>query len=257
MWLAQTPANLSGSWRCRMTEAGHDLDQLQRQLGYEFRDVGGLRAALTHSSAVESGSVRVAERLEFLGDAVVGLVISELLVQRYPHEDEGRLSKLRAAVVSTVSLATTARELNLNEFVTLGKGEEKTGGRQKESILADAYEAVIGAIFLEVGYEGVRRVIQEHFGFAIEVVGQLDTTDAKTELQELCQSLCRATPFYRVTEESGPDHDRRFVVDVLVGDNILATGEGRSKRNAEQQAALRALRLSRGLDLWPTDDGRS
>jgi ribonuclease-3 len=149
-------------------------------------------------------------------------------------------------------LATGTRA-NLNEFVTLGKGEEKTGGRQKESILADAYEAVIGAIFLEVGYEEVRRVIHSHFSFAIEVVGQLDTTDAKTELQELCQSLCRATPIYRVAEESGPDHDRRFVVDVLVGENVLATGEGRSKRNAEQQAALRALRLSRGMDLWPAE----
>jgi ribonuclease-3 len=135
--------------------------------------------------------------------------------------------------------------------MTLGKGEEKTGGRQKESILADTYEAVIGAIFLEVGYDGIRAVLQEHFAFALEAVGQLDTTDPKTELQELCQSLCRATPVYRVTDESGPDHDRRFIVQVLVDDNVLAAGEGRSKRSAEQQAALRALRLSRGLDLWP------
>jgi len=238
-----------------MTESEDNLEQLQRQLGYEFRDVGSLKAALTHSSALESGGVRVAERLEFLGDAVVGLVLSELLVQRYPQEDEGRLSKLRAALVSTVSFATKARELELNEYVTLGKGEEKTGGRQKESILADAYEAVMGAIFLEVGYNGVRQVIKEHFSFALEAVGQLDTTDAKTELQELCQSLCRATPVYRVAQESGPDHDRRFVVDVLVGENVLAKGEGRSKRSAEQQAALRALRLSRGLDLWPADAG--
>lgn len=238
-----------------MSEAEYTLDQLQRRLGYEFVDVANLSAALTHSSAIEAGGVRVAERLEFLGDAVVGLVVSELLLQRYPTEDEGRLSKLRAALVSTVSLATKARELELNEYVTLGKGEEKTGGRQKESILADAYEAVIGAIFLEVGYDGIRSVLQQHFAFAIEAVGQLDTTDPKTELQELCQSLCRATPIYRVAAESGPDHDRRFVVDVLVGENVLATGEGRSKRNAEQQAALRALRLSRGLDLWPLEAG--
>jgi ribonuclease-3 len=237
-----------------MSEARQSLDELQRRLGYEFRDTANLINALTHSSAIESGSVRVAERLEFLGDAVVGLVLSELLVQRYPSEDEGRLSKLRAALVSTVSLATKARELGLNEYMTLGKGEEKTGGRQKESILADAYEAVIGAIFLEVGYDPIRTVIKEHFAFAIEVVGQLDTTDAKTELQELCQSLCRATPIYRVVNESGPDHDRRFVVDVIVGDNVLASGEGRSKRTAEQQAALRALRLSRGFDLWPVEE---
>ncbi len=238
-----------------MSDEDDRLKQLQEQLGYEFRDADNLRASLTHSSAVESGGVRVAERLEFLGDAVVGLVLSELLLQRYPNEDEGRLSKLRAALVSTVSLATKARDLSLNEYVTLGKGEEKTGGRQKESILADAYEAVIGAIFLEVGYDRVRSVLREHFAFAIEAVGQLDTTDAKTELQELCQSLCRATPVYRVAEESGPDHDRRFVVNVLVGDNVLAKGEGRSKRSAEQQAALRALRLGRGFDLWLPEAG--
>lgn len=234
-----------------MNDERHSLHDLQSRFGYEFRDVSALIAALTHSSAVESGEVRVGERYEFLGDAVVGLVMSELLVQRYPREDEGRLSKLRAALVSTVSLATKARELSLNTYVTLGKGEEKTGGRQKESILADAYEAVIGAIFLEVGYEGARAVIESHFADAVAAVGSLDTTDAKTELQELCQSLCRLTPIYRVVDETGPDHDRRFVVDVVVGENVLAWGEGRSKRNAEQQAALRALRLSRGLDLWP------
>jgi ribonuclease-3 len=229
----------------------HSLHELQERLGYEFEDANALIAALTHSSAVESGSVRVAERLEFLGDAVVGLVLSELLVQRYPSEDEGRLSKLRAALVSTVSLAMKARELKLSEYMTLGKGEEKTGGRQKESILADAYEAVIGAIFMEVGYQGARTVIEKHFAAAVDSVGQLDTTDAKTEIQEVCQSLCRVTPIYRVISESGPDHDRRFIVEVLVGETVLAHGEGRSKRNAEQQAALRALRLSRGLDLWP------
>jgi ribonuclease-3 len=234
-----------------MTDDRHSLNDLQERLGYRFADANALIAALTHSSAVESGSIRVAERLEFLGDAVVGLVLSELLVQRYPSEDEGRLSKLRAALVSTVSLATKARQLKLNDYLTLGKGEEKTGGRQKESILADVYEAVIGAIFMEVGYEGARFVIEKHFAAAVDGIGQLDTTDAKTELQELCQSLCRVTPIYRVINESGPDHDRRFVVEVIVGDNVLTHGEGRSKRTAEQQAALRALRLSRGLDLWP------
>lgn len=234
-----------------MEEDRRRLHELQNRLGYHFRDVSNLLAALTHSSAVESGSLRVGERLEFLGDAVVGLVFSELLLQRYPREDEGRLSKLRAALVSTVSLATKARELRLNEHVTLGKGEEKSGGREKESILADVYEAVIGAIFLEVGYEGTREAIASHFADAVAAVGALDTTDAKTELQELCQSLCRMTPVYRVIQESGPDHDRHFLVHVMVGDHVLAWGEGRSKRNAEQQAALRALRLSRGLDLWP------
>lgn len=227
-----------------MSAGAPPLHALQQRLGYEFRDSDALLAALTHSSAVMLPRPRVSERLEFLGDAVVGLVLSDLLVERYPEHDEGRLSKFRALLVSTTSFAAKARELGLNEFLTLGKGEEKTGGREKASILAAVYEAVMGAIFVEAGYACVRAIVAEHFRDAVEHVGERATSDAKTELQERCQQLLRTTPTYRVVEESGPDHERRFVVDVVLGGAVLARGEGASKRSAEQAAARQALEIA-------------
>jgi ribonuclease-3 len=224
-----------------MAKTATALHELERRIGYQFRDPQKLIDAITHSSAIDASRPRVGERLEFLGDAVLGLAFSDLLIERYPDRDEGPLSKLRAALVSTTSFAAKARELRLDEALTLGKGEEKTGGRQKASILAAAYESVMGAIFLEGGYETVRGVVSRHFASAIAHVAELDTTDAKTELQELCQQLCRMTPVYRVVDEIGPDHARRFVVDVLLGDTVLARGEGGSKRSAEQDAARHAL----------------
>jgi len=215
---------------------------LEDRVGYRFRDRQQLVAALTHASAVEASQPRAAERLEFLGDAVLGLVFSDLLVARYPAYSEGRLSKCRAMLVSTESFAAKARELGLNLWLTLGKGEEKTGGREKTSILAAVYEAVMGAVFLEAGYDAVREIVGRQFGDAIDRVGAAHTTDAKTELQELCQDRCRVTPVYRVVSQAGPDHARHFVVDVLLGEQVLARGEGRSKRAAEQDAARHALR---------------
>ena len=176
---------------------------------------------------------------------MLGLVLSDLLIEHYPTHNEGQLSKFRAALVSTVSFAAKARELGLDVELRLGKGEEKTGGRAKASILAAVYESVMGAIFVESGYATVRAVVARHFVHAIDQVGDLGMTDPKTELQELCQRLHRTTPMYRVAEESGPDHARRFVVDVNLGDTVLARGEGTSKRAAEQEAARRALQLSR------------
>lgn len=224
-----------------MTEPATSLDELQSSLGYRFRDAAALVAALTHASAVQATHVRVSERLEFLGDAVLGLVLSELLIARYPEYDEGRLSKCRASLVNTGSFAAKTRELGLDAHVTLGKGEEKTGGRAKASILAAVYEAVMGAIFIEGGYNTVRGVIEGHFCHAIEALDRTATTDPKTELQELCQEKFRLAPVYRVVEEIGPHHARRFVVDVLLGEQVLARGDGPSKRSAEQAAARRAL----------------
>jgi ribonuclease-3 len=226
-----------------VTEAATSLDELQSRLGYRFRDPQALVAALTHASAVQAASVRVSERLEFLGDAVLGLVLSELLIARYPEYDEGRLSKCRASLVNTGSLAAKTREIGIDAHVTLGKGEEKTGGRAKVSILAAMYEAVMGAIFIESGYDVVRDVIDGHFRHAIEALERVATSDPKTELQELCQEKFRAAPVYRVVEELGPHHARRFVVDVVLGERALARGEGHSKRSAEQEAARRALQL--------------
>lgn len=228
-----------------MAEPVEHLGELEQRLGYVFRDPHNLIAALTHSSAGNVSHPRVSERLEFLGDAVLGLVLSDLLLEHYPAHNEGQLSKFRAALVSTTSFAAKARELRLNEHVTLGKGEEKTGGREKASILAAMYESVMGAIFIEGGYGRVREVVAQHFGEAITEVAVLESTDPKTELQELCQQLYRITPVYRVVEEVGPDHARRFVVDVLLGETVLARGEGGSKRSAEQDAARNVLQQSR------------
>jgi len=226
-----------------MSKRATSLDELQARIGYRFRDERALVAALTHASAVQAAHVRVSERLEFLGDAVLGLVLSELLIARYPEYDEGRLSKCRASLVNTGSFAAKTRELGLDVHVTLGKGEEKTGGREKVSILAAMYEAVMGAIFIEGGYNLVRDVVAEHFGPAIEMLDQVMTTDPKTELQELCQEKFRVAPVYRVVEEVGPHHARHFVVDVVLGERVLARGEGNSKRSAEQEAARQALQL--------------
>lgn len=229
-----------------MSETVSSLEDLQARFGYRFRDQQALVAALTHASAMQATHLRVSERLEFLGDAVLGLVLSELLIAHYPAYDEGKLSKCRAALVNTGSFAAKARELGLDVHVTLGKGEEKTGGREKASILAAVYEAVMGAIFLESGYSVVRDIVAAHFRHAIEALDHVATTDPKTELQELCQEKFRVAPVYRVVEELGPHHARHFVVDVLLGENVLASGEGRSKRSAEQEAAGRALQLPLG-----------
>ncbi len=228
-----------------MNESLGAIESLEARLGYQFRDRERLRGALTHASVVDSALPRVFERLEFLGDAVVGLVVSELLLSRYPAHDEGQLSKFRAALVNAGSLAGKARELGFDEHLTLGRGEEKTGGRFKVSILAAAFEAVLGAIFLDGGYVAARDVVKAHFADAVDAIGVADSTDAKTELQELCQQRHRTTPRYRVVEELGPDHARHFVVEVVLGESVLARGEGRSKRRAEQQAARCALDVVR------------
>lgn len=218
-----------------------ELDALQARLGYRFVSPERLRDALTHSSAVDSAGARPSERLEFLGDAVVGLVISELLWRRYPDHPEGDLSRFRAALVNKRSFAAQAVELGLDRCLLLGKGEEKTGGRYKASILADVFESVIGAVFLDGGFDVIRRILAGHFESLIEGVAEFETTDPKTELQELCQRISQETPAYRVIREEGPDHAREFAVEVLLGDAVLASGIGRSKRDAERRAAKAAL----------------
>jgi ribonuclease-3 len=224
--------------------AEETFQALQERLGYRFRDPDNLVAALTHASAAEGAPPRVSERLEFLGDAVLGLVFSELLIARYPECDEGRLSKFRAALVRTSSFAAKARDLGLDQCLMLGRGEERTGGREKPSILAAAYEAVIGAVFVESGYEAVKHIVLRHFGEALAHVGDFTVVDPKTELQERCQQTHKTVPAYQVVRQEGPDHARWFVVEVLLGEAVLARGEGASKRSAEQDAARHALGLA-------------
>jgi len=215
---------------------------IERRLLYRFARLDLLKDALTHTSVIPGGGAAPIERLEFLGDAVLGLAVTELLVRRQPLADEGQLTQARSRLVNTGALAKRARALGLADAVVLGKGEEKTGGRRKPSILADVFEAVIGAVFLDGGYEAARRVVEHVLDLAEEEghAGQADE-DAKTSLQELTQRLYRQLPVYQTLSVEGPHHARHFVVEVAVGDRILGTGSGRSKRLAAQAAARQAL----------------
>jgi len=215
--------------------------ELEKRLGYRFRKPGGLRQALTHGSrANEAGNPALAnERLEFLGDAVLDLVISELLMERHPEASEGMLSRARAAAVNTAALAERARELGLDRAMRLGRGEARSAGHRKPSILANVFEAVLAAIYLDGGLAPVRELVEREFGEVLASPGP--QLDAKTRLQEWLQARGEPVPGYQTTAAEGPDHAKEFHVEVRVGDRVLGQGRGRSKREAEQQAATHAL----------------
>jgi ribonuclease III len=223
------------------------LAALEETLEYVFHDRRLLEEALTHRSLlnelVEQGRSDN-ERLEFLGDAVLGLVIAEWVMEAYPEEMEGELTRLRSALVKEKKLAEVAKGLRLGEFLYLGKGEEQMEGRQKRSILADAFEAIVGAIYLDGGLEAVRRFVRGTFRTLLEEAktNQNLLTDAKTRLQELMLALFRRSPVYELAEEKGPDHAKTFVIHLRLNDRTLACGQGRSKKEAEQDAAERFLK---------------
>jgi ribonuclease-3 len=211
-------------------------------LGYQFQAPELLDQALTHRSlSVNNGKNN--ERLEFLGDAVLDLAIAAALYRDKEHVDEGQLSRRRAALVRRESLAEIAGEIGLGDLVRLGSGEARSGGHQRASILADAFEAVLGAIYLDAGYLAAEEVIARLFGDRLaDLPAMDDLKDAKTTLQELLQAQGRELPEYQVIEESGPPHDRRFVVQCIVNELALdVTGIGSSRRRAEQEAAGIAL----------------
>jgi len=218
---------------------------LERRLGYRFRDVGLLEHALTHKSKAHedaTGGVVDNESLEFLGDAVLGFVIADLLYREFPHFDEGQKSKAKAALVSTTALAELGQKIGLGAYLLLGRGEEKTGGRQKQALLADGCEAVIAAIYLDGGIDAARDFILQELAEEIEHVRSPDfLRDFKSALQERLQASGRPLPDYEVTAEQGPDHDKRFQVTVRVQGEVLASSEGRTKKEAEQAAARQAL----------------
>jgi ribonuclease III len=214
---------------------------LERALRVRFRDPDLFRTSLTHRSfAFERGTEETNERLEFLGDAVLGIVVTDLAYRRFPDMAEGELAKLRAAAVNMITLADVARDLGLGEEILLGKGEVLSGGRDKTSILADAMEAVLGAIYLDRGLQAATRVIQRLFWprMAAYARGEGDR-DYKTALQELAAQDVGMVPQYRI-EEQGPDHDKRFTAEVFLSGRPLGSGRGRSKKEAEQQAAREA-----------------
>ena len=222
------------------------LNQLFDTLGYEFKNINLIQTALTHSSyANESkGKVEFNERLEFLGDSVLGLTVSDYLYRTYPELSEGVLSKLRAKVVSEVSLAQKARELNLGEYLRLGRGEDNIGGRNRASVLADAMESVIGAIYLDGGMETARSFVLKLMVPVIEsYAAGKGPQDYKTDLQEYLQSRSSLEITYRIINEEGPDHDKWFTAQVLHGDKPIGQGQGKSKKEAEQQAAKLALSM--------------
>lgn len=222
-----------------------DPDALATTLGHIFRRRQVLLDALTHTSyAAEHPAPGVVsnERLEFLGDAVLGLIASDLLYARFPAAPEGELSNLRAALVRASALADLARRVDLGPHLRLGRGEEATGGRERELLLARAMEAVIGALYLDGGMRAARRFLEPLLSHEVEgVLAQRNVKDAKSLLQERAQAQLGITPTYRVVAEEGPSHARTFVVEALVGEHVIGRGEGRSKRHAEQAAAQNAL----------------
>jgi len=223
-----------------------EFDALQRAAGYRFRDLGLLEHAMTHTSRANedvSGGVLDNEALEFLGDAVLGFAIADVLFREFPEWDEGEKSKTKAALVSTATLARLAERLGLGEHLLLGRGEEKTGGRRKQALLADGYEALIAAIYLDGGVEDARQFIRREFSALLDEARQngVGAQDFKSGLQELVQARNLPLPEYRLIGTIGPDHQKRFEVEVVVGGEALARATGRSKKDAEQDAARLAL----------------
>lgn len=219
------------------------FSNLQLRLSYTFKDEALLELALTHKSyANENKMTSHNERMEFLGDAVLGLVISEYLMKTFPDSNEGDLSRFRAAVVSEPALASVARELGLGEFLLLGKGEDQSGGRNKDSLLADCLEALIAAIYLDAGKDAVESLVIRLFEEAMKKNrASGESLDYKTELQEICQERLKQLPEYRVVSETGPDHQKQFEMEVWVKGELSGRGRGKSKKEAEQGAAKEAL----------------
>jgi ribonuclease-3 len=225
-----------------------DISELEEKIGYHFKDRTLIRTALTHSSftnEIKTGKKADYERLEFLGDSVLEMVSSTFLYNSYPEKNEGELTKLRASMVCEQALAFCAGDIGLARYIRLGKGEEATGGRHRDSIIADVMEAVIGAIYLDGGIDPARDHINRFILSDLE--NKQIFVDAKSVLQELVQSKAGATMEYEICGERGPEHDKIFISRVLVSGKILGEGEGHTKKAAEQQAAYQAVKKLKGL----------
>jgi ribonuclease-3 len=224
-------------------ERAEQLRSLEARLDVRFRDLSLLNLALTHGSyAHEGGTDRAGtyERLEFLGDAVLNLVVSDHLYRRFPDRSEGDLARLRARLVNEPTLADIARSLELGSYILLGRGEERGGGRERASMLADVLEAVVGAVYLDSGYGVAHAVVSRWYAERLEGLEEAPG-DFKSQLQEFVQQKDRRLPRYRITATEGPDHAKAFVAVVEVGGRVLGEGRGRTKKDAEQAAAAEAL----------------
>lgn len=248
-------AHLDEAAAAEIRRLSQTLGPLEDAIGYQFKDLGLLEHALTHRSRAHedaSGGVIDNESLEFLGDAVLGFAIADMLFARYPTHSEGYKSKVKAGIVSAAALSRLAEQIDLGRYVLLGRGEEKTGGRQKQAILADAFEALIAAVYLDGGIDAARAFIASRFGPLMTAAGDQAadatfTDDWKSALQEWLQAQGRGLPLYRLVAAEGPDHRKRFAVEVVVDGGVVAQASGRSKKDAEQTAAREALAvLKRG-----------
>ncbi len=224
---------------------------LQKALRHKFKKGELLDEALTHKSfAIEKGSKSFNERLEFLGDSVLAAVVAHYLFKRYPDEDEGRLSKLKSQLVSRPSLVVWSREIGLGRFLQMSDGEEATGGRERDSLLANTFESLLGALFLDAGFPAAQR-------FVVRLLSKkkcIVETDYKSKLQEIIQKRYKMPPTYTLSEETGPDHNKIFHMGVHVRRRLLGEGEGHSKKEAEQASAHQALKKIRQHRLAPQID---
>ncbi len=221
-----------------------NLSSLENNIGYVFENKSILKQALTHSSYANENrnSGPFNERLEFLGDAVLSLISADFLYRRFPSMPEGDLTKLRSGLVCTASLSEYARQISLGDFLLLGKGEDANGGRERNSNLENAFEAVIAAVYLDGGIECARKFILRFLDVSVET-RHINFKDYKTKLQEIVQESHEETLNYVVTNVSGPDHDKRYEIEVHLNSNVIGKGTGRSKKQAEQEAAKQALEL--------------
>lgn len=229
---------------------------LEAAVGHQFGRPELCQQALTHKSwlnEVHDPGRSDNERLEFLGDAVLALAVSDMLMRRFPERSEGELSKTRAAIVSEAGLASAAESLGLGQWVFLGKGEEQAGGRHKPSILADSFEALVGAVYLDSGFAAAQRVIERLLGSRLDDADRVARQDFKSRLQERSQALLQAAPQYTVVDVQGPDHDRTFVVAICLAGHEYGRAAGKSKKEAEQNAAAQALG---NLDTGPASGPR-
>ena len=222
------------------------MNSLETKLNYKFNNIKLLESALIHSSYANEvrGNTHSNERLEFLGDSVLSIIVSEHIYNKYPNMPEGELTRLRASLVCEKSLCAFSRELGIGEFLKLGKGEDKHGGRERDSILADAFEAVLASIYLDGGMAAARKHVMNTVLRDLKHHCDEDTfKDYKTTLQEIIQRNPEESVTYILIDESGPDHDKSFTVEVHLNSNTIGTGTGKSKKQAEQMAAKQALKL--------------
>jgi ribonuclease-3 len=227
----------------------NDFKTFAKQLGVNFLDIGLLKTACTHRSylnEVKSAKIEHNERLEFLGDAVLELVVTDFLYKKYPKKNEGDLTAYRSALVNTNSLSRVADHIGINEYLILSKGEAKDTGRARAIILADAVEAIIGAVYLDQGYETAEAFIARsilEFIKIEDIISNKLWLDAKSRFQERAQEVVGQTPIYKTVKETGPDHDKQFTIGVFIGDTQVALGMGPSKNEAEQKAAEKAIEV--------------